>query len=126
MERLRGIGHLLGIGDEQRPQQEQLVGARLQGEAREALIAAMAVRPPALDYSSSAQSHAREPNPFIGLHLALLYRDYELTRLPYAGLRPYQICQRFALRKSRCRYHICCAWTDEAGKSLLGRDHGDH
>ncbi|CAK0787343.1 hypothetical protein CVIRNUC_010562 [Coccomyxa viridis] len=44
VERLRGIGHLLGIGDEQRPQQEQLVGARLQGEAREALIAAMAVQ----------------------------------------------------------------------------------
>lgn len=54
VERLRGIGHLLGIGDEQRPQQEQLVGARLQGEAREALIAAMAVRPSALDDSSSA------------------------------------------------------------------------
>ena len=52
VERLRGIGHLLGIGDEQKPQQEQLIGARLQGEAREALIAAMAVRPSALDHSS--------------------------------------------------------------------------
>ena len=52
VERLMGIGHLLGIGDEQRPQQEQLIGARLQGEAREALIAAMAVRPSALDHSS--------------------------------------------------------------------------
>ena len=54
VERVRGIGHLLGIGDEQRPQQEQLVGARLQGEAREALIAAMAVRLSALDDSFSA------------------------------------------------------------------------
>ena len=48
MERLRGIGHLLGIGDTQWPQQEQLIGARLQGEARKALIAAMAVRLPVL------------------------------------------------------------------------------
>lgn len=44
VERLKGgIGHFLGIGESRWPQQEQLVGAKLQGEAREALIAALAV-----------------------------------------------------------------------------------
>lgn len=50
VERLKGIGQMLGIGqmqDEGRwPRQEQLVGARLQEEAREALIATMAVSHP--------------------------------------------------------------------------------
>lgn len=46
VERLKGgIGQFLGISDGRRPQpQQQLVGAKLQGEAREALIAALAVR----------------------------------------------------------------------------------
>jgi hypothetical protein len=50
VERLKGIGQMLGIGQMQSeghgPQQEQLIGARLQGEAREALIATMAVSHP--------------------------------------------------------------------------------
>ncbi len=46
MERLKGkLGHLLGMSETSWPQREQLVGAKLQGEAREALIAAMAVSP---------------------------------------------------------------------------------
>ena len=47
VERLKGkLGHLLGMSETSWPQrEEQLVGAKLQGEAREALIAAMAVSP---------------------------------------------------------------------------------
>lgn len=68
MERLKGgIGQFLGIMDGRRPQPQpqplqQLVGAKLQGEAREALIAALAV-------STASRTHMAAA----GLRAVMLY-----------------------------------------------------
>ena len=57
MERLKGgIGQFLGISDGRRPPPQALqIGAKLQGEAREALIAALAVNTPPIHLTLSGR-----------------------------------------------------------------------